>query len=444
MNITKIINTVNWEPQYDLKPILDDLFSKYPDLEYIGYGGTAITFKYDNMIVYKLCKKNNSNMRSGDEFIKYSNMLKTNDIKILLPIEIIYESNDYFVYSQPYCDILTKITTRTLIKILEIIKQMFIKKIRISDLYFRNFGIYKNDIIMFDFHDFTDFGSDDIYYITHLVHMFSLYKYNQLIRRIDITIDDIVKENFLNNFFPQSFVELLKECYYQNYDKAIIIIDNIIKDETKNLEKTYDNYQKIKIDEDGTINLFSHTKEKYDFFVYYKDYLKPNSLICDMGCSIGGIGSKIAQFIPDSNIDLINITINELDICQDIKETICLSNTHIINERVLNIKKVYDCGLYYAIIHHLLKDFTFDDIIQKIKMQNRNIIIIEFPLENDVLLKKIENEGNLTYSQTFYYLKNMEILINKLKENFKILGYKQIDYGTTELYRYVFALQIIS
>lgn len=445
MDIPSIINIVNWDPQYNVKPVLEELFTRYQNLVYIGHGGTAITLKNNDTIVYKICKKNNSNMKSGDEFIKYSKLLHSNGIKILLPLEIIYETDNYIVYTQNYCDVLTKITTNNLIKILEITKMMFIKRIRPSDLYFRNFGLYDNDVVMFDYHDYTDFYSDDIYYITHMAHLFNLYKYNQLYNNnITLTIEDLINDNFGGDKFTHSITTFLKVCYHRNYDIAVRIIDNIIAEETKNLSKTYNNYQKLTIDENGVINLYSHTKDKYDFFDKFKYLLKPNSSICDMGCSIGGIGSKIAQMIPDSKVDLVNIDAHEVDICQEIKETICLSNIRIINDRIPNVKNIYDCGLYYAIVHHLMKDYTFDDILKMIKSQNRNIVIIEFPLEKDVLLQKIAKEGNLNYNQTFYYLTNLEILSNKLKEHFNILDYKQIDYGTTELYRFVFALQIIS
>src|SRR5690349_6056756 len=132
-------NTVNSK---DVK-IIEEYLRTINGLQYIGHGGTCISFKSDDKrfknTVIKVCLKNNDVMSHSKMFIDYSVILKDNCIKILEPLEILYENSLFFIYTQYKCKPICEINIGYLIKILSIIKKLLCAKTKIPDLYIKNF-----------------------------------------------------------------------------------------------------------------------------------------------------------------------------------------------------------------------------------------------------------------------------------------------------------------
>lgn len=416
---------------------------------FIGYGGSCVAFIDVNPeMVLKLCLKKNCSilMQKSSDFINYSKFLIEHDIKILPINEIIYEDDFFLVYTQNKCYKLAEnyINTFIIIKILKIVRNLLYHKIKIPDLYIKNFGIYQNDIYLYDYHNFSFFFSEDNLYISHLAYMFDLY-FNGSKKFNIISTDKIIIENCYDNILPKEVISFLSDLYYFHIDEAISFIDKFIADNSIKMTKHYNSYQKFFIDDNGIINLISHTLEKYEMFniiMYSEPNLRTSSFtVCDYGCCIGGIGIKIAQEYPKAEVKLINISDSEINTCNDIINNLCIKNVKTVKENMVNDKNSYDICLYYAIIHHIMKNKKFIDIIKIVYSQTRKYAIIEIPFGNDSLLKEVMKGATLNHKDSYYYLESTEIFINSVSPYFDIIKMKKIDYSSNDLIRYAFLLR---
>lgn len=436
---------LEWKPFLDSNIILNvDTFLSNLDLNFLGYGNTCISFTDNNKIVYKMCFKNDTCLSSADAFMQHVNNLIKGEVKILPPIDIIYEDTYFLVYTQHYCDLIDDINSNNLWRILKHIRQMFVSKYRLQDIYYRNFGIYKNEIVIFDYHDSVDFYSKDYFYITHLAHMFSLYYYKCLYKNLFADIDDIAQDEFGKSYFPNEEIsELLKNLYEQNFDKSIQCFDSLISTISNDMIFHLNNYQYVSIDNGGILNLHKHTLEKFNLVEIMLNQKFEFNTIIDCGCSIGGIGIKIAQLYPDVNILLNNIDIQEIRSATSIYQQLCLINVNTSTDNIIDNVCSYDCTLFFAIIHHLLKNYNFDYVINKIYNMTNFYSIIEIPFKGDILLNNVIQNSVTDYEYSYKYLENVDTFMNAISKYFNVLFYKKIDYQNDNLIRYGFVLKKI-
>lgn len=121
---------------------------------FIGAGGDASAFTYDDEQVIKICSK------KVPFFQKYDN--NANDLmslshkysNILLPINrILYEDEYIFIYLQYYCQRYDrKVTPEVINNLFFIAKTMLTSCDFITNLSSHNLGIYNNHIVVFDYH----------------------------------------------------------------------------------------------------------------------------------------------------------------------------------------------------------------------------------------------------------------------------------------------------
>ena len=134
--------------------------------DFLVAGSTCMVFHHGNGQVIKVTTKGISAL---NEFKKQSvgsfQALVNNDFKsIFLPInEVIYDDDNYFVYSQNKIRILDlpEIQNNASIycKILEILRLMIVNKAITPDLISSNLGFDRGQLTLLDYHDIITFGA---------------------------------------------------------------------------------------------------------------------------------------------------------------------------------------------------------------------------------------------------------------------------------------------
>ncbi len=436
--------------QLDKLQNVEKFINGIKNVKYIGHGGTCIVFS-DNDIskkqVIKVCLKNRMITNNSRTLISFSKCLQGNGINILPVIDVLFEDDYFFVYTQKYCHTIFDINAIVLLKILKIISKLIERNIKITDLFYKNFGIYQNDVYLYDYHDFGFFYSDDHYYLTHIAQLFNTYYNKKLLYGITLDFNILKNMDFGHNILPKLVVEFIKSMYEHQLDRGIELINEIIFDVENDIKKSFDNYQHFDIISNGELQLRSHTLEKYNSFyeltkLYPCDFYD-NFTVIDYGCSLGGIGTKIAQQFTNSFVTLNNITKDELNVCTQNINASCLTNINVNDQDVSYDKKSYDVCLYFALLHHILKVKTFTEIMKMVCSQTRKYAIIELPFGDDALLKKVMDESLIHYDESYKYLESVDDFCKFINNWFIVLSYKNIDYRSDDLNRYVFTLKKI-
>lgn len=424
---------------------VDNFLNNIVGIKYIGHGGTCIAFINSDKVVIKVCLKNRMVTCNSKTFIAFSKCLQGNGIKILPILDILFEDDNFFVYTQHFCHTIININALVLSKILKIITKLIKRNIKITDLFYKNFGIYKNEVYLYDYHDYGFFYSDDHYYLTHIAQLFNVYYNKELLYGITLDFDILKEMKYGHNILPKRVVDFIESMYNHQLSEGIKLIIEINNEVDEQIEKTFDNYQHFDVNSDGELHLRSHTLEKYNAF---NELVQSNPgdfegdfTIIDYGCSLGGIGTKIAQQYPNSFVTLNNITKDELNVCVNNINASCLTNIKVNDQNVVNDKSTYDVCLYYALLHHILKIKSFDEIIKMVYDQTKLYAIIELPFSDDALLKKVMEESMTYYEESYKYLESVDIFCVVVKKWFSVLSSKKIHYGSHDLNRYVFTLK---
>lgn len=201
---------------------------------------------------------------------------------------------------------------------------------------------------------------------------------------------------------------------------------------------SYNDYQHITISEPGVITLHSHTQSKYDIA---NKYIYNMDSVLDAGCSLGGIGLKLAvnnQINPNFKVILDNVTASELNVAIEIGGKLGLTNVVYTTESLTNLNIKVDMGLYFAIFHHLLRTFTFDSLMELVKSQVSKIAIIELPLQGDALLANIVAGHEDPWNNQFSALASNESLKLNLSRYFNVVDEIKMNYGSGNLNRVAF------
>jgi hypothetical protein len=417
-------------------------------LKYLGHGGTCVAFLDANKTVIKLCTKRNFPMTNSKTFVDYSKFLIGSGVKILPIKEILYEDKQFFIYSQDQCNPVYRVNKLILVKILAIIHNLIQKNIKITDLFYKNFGIQHNEIYLYDYHDYGFFYSDDNYYITHIAHLFNLYYHKKWFHGLDLDINILMDLEFGKNILPDKVVDFLIQLYGHKFDNAAKLLSSIMEELKATIPKKFDDYQHFTVTESGDYVLGSHTLDKFNIFMKLSQLIGTNpqdtGLLCiDYGCSLGAIGMKIAQTFPGSTVVLNNITAQELAICRDNLSESCCTNVTISDVNLIHCTEPHDIGMYFSILHHVIRDMSMDEILKIIYGQTKLYAIIEMPFGNDALLAMVKKNSKIKYDETYYYLESIDLFIEKIKNQWTVVHVEKIDYRANDLNRYAFILKKI-
>ena len=179
--IIEQINQRNGKTLFDPHKVsnIERILNHLPKLEYVGHGIQSICFKTDKDYVVKCCiKRNNSIIISKALFMSTTQNLLSINMPILPPLDVLYEDETWMVYTQPMCRMIDDISLKFCYHVLKFVRQMVENNVRVSDIYYRNFGIYQNKILLFDYHDIETFESSSNFLITNIYSLFTLLGQN--------------------------------------------------------------------------------------------------------------------------------------------------------------------------------------------------------------------------------------------------------------------------
>lgn len=421
-------------------------------LSFLGYGGTCLSFVDDKLLVYKIClKEDNEILQSAHAFLEHCRKLREVGIPILPPIEILFDNDLFLVYTQEFCNPLPYVNAKIVSETLTILKAMLLGRYKLTDIYYRNLGLWKNQVLVYDYHDYKEFARTDHTYICHLAHLFNLHRHSRVYQSINIGIEDLVADDFgADHFEDQRISGLLSQLYQlpsENYSeeacqRIVPLIDELVEAYRDLNVVRHSNYQFLHIDREGLLHLEGHTLLKFQLAEEILSELPKGFTAIDCGCSLGGIGNLIAQRRPDSQITLNNLTVSELDTAQEVSQHLCLNNVSFDNTNILTFReRSFDLTMFYALLHHLLKDIPFHELIRFIHSMTHLYTVVDIPLKGDVLLDNIIANGNLAYHDSFVMLESIETFQEAIKDYYQVVVSRKIDYDSSQLNRWGFVLR---
>lgn len=164
---------------------------------YLGHGGDCICFSYDDDYVLKLCIKRD---KSNYEVLKYkSDEANSKNINFAPVVSVLFQDHIAYIYKQVKCSIIEKLSLKDLLNIFDIWINMIDCNIISHDIYYRNFGYYKDTMHIFDFHEkiVERVGEFDISnMIINILCCFRIPKYNNFLSGIRYTIESYENSNF--------------------------------------------------------------------------------------------------------------------------------------------------------------------------------------------------------------------------------------------------------
>jgi len=225
-----------------------NIILKYKPNRYLSKGTHSICFIRDcDKTVIKCVVKSKETIVKTKEIFKneirklvniFNKSPETENL-ILEPIDI-DETHNYIIYTQPYCVHISDDNVNPLItkQILEMLSLMFDNNIKLADIYYKNFGIYKNQLCYYDYHNVEDFDikkSTCNFLISNLYSIFSRLSYcflkwsNNISNNTKFTTTNIIKDNHGKDKFPNDFYKLLINLYGNNINRAKYYNDKCIK-----------------------------------------------------------------------------------------------------------------------------------------------------------------------------------------------------------------------
>lgn len=442
------INQKNGKKLFDCSKIsnIGSVLNHQPKLEYVGHGIQSICFKTDQGYVVKCCvKRKNSVIISKNLFLSTTKDLLNKNMPILPPIEILYEDEIWMIYTQHTCRMIDNVNTRFCYNIIKFVRQMVASDIRISDIYYRNFGIYQNKILLFDYHDIDNFDSSSNFLITNLYSLFKLLGHKLGWNVQDTTInhwDEVVANNFGQSCFPETIVTLLYSLHNRDHNQIIDCLDRTMLYIKSYIKHDFTTYHSLTIDNEDIICI-NYPSKTYEFLfdLVHNKHLISVLDICS--CS-NGIGLKLAQDFPNISVTLGCSTNEEINDTKSIINNCVTYNTSIIHSNPSDIKvpinERYDLVLYYLMLYDLLQMNKISDIFRLIKNQVGKCFVIEVPIIGDHLLSKImDSHKNLNYDLFISpYTFRSYLCLNKIKVNRCIF----IDYGNKQFKRFLFVCDV--
>lgn len=406
------------------------------NLTYKDHGSTALCYGDENYI-YKICQKSTLNLQKFRNNYRQLIMKKIN----IVPMEIVYEDSTSFIYKQKKCKVvsLESINYRVCYDILNIIKSLYINNILYPDLFCKNFGYNDNKCYLFDYHDNNVFS--DINNCFYIVGLYSLLYYcftKNTVSNTILSYENIVEIDFGKDLFPEEFCKFLRNINQKDITATRNSIEECLEHLRTKLETIINDYQHFKIDYNNHIELYRHTLDKFKMTERLIPlYKKEDNIIrvLDAGCCFGGIGFKIAQTHSNVVVTLNNITESELKKMNELNSLLNLKNLDINSDNILEHFGTYDIGLYFSLVHHMLKNGDLKFVLNKIFSQC-NIAIIEFPIQGDGLLKVNSNKLEEDKKSNYNVLVSLSILIENLEKHVKIYEIVRMNYNNDNIIRY--------
>jgi 2-polyprenyl-3-methyl-5-hydroxy-6-metoxy-1,4-benzoquinol methylase len=430
----------------DMSDGLNYIWQTYPKIRFFDHGGTTICFLVDDTKkIIKLCKKNNHVMMHFQEYI---NLLIQHQLTI--SSDIVFENNHCLVYIQDYIHKVHKVTPIVVRDIICAYRRFIEFGIKVKDSCHKNFGYHLGKIRLFDIHDFDELDTkDNSLNVLVFCNLFHLMKFNCEIP--NITYGKIIENNYYEEILGELYSSYLKTLNNNNFIALKEIEDQVVSELSNEIRHEYKNYQTISINSSGTISLYESTLEKYNvcnkLFTYIissgEDPMTIKSIL-DAGCSIGGIGLKLAQLYPHLTVTLNNMTQSELEIATTISQHTAVFNINKNGKNLIALSESYDITLYFSILHHMLKHHSLDEVMSMVRSQTKKYSVIEIPLKGDALLTHLAQDKPEVWNDTFTVFDNVDTFCNFLQGiKFKIIDQGKMNYqGSNDLNRWYFLVKV--
>lgn len=221
------------ERERDWSSQIDNLISLSVN-RYISSGTHVVCFANDPAgLVVKCCYKSPETIL--DKFTEFVEKMKLAHFPILPPITIIDDpTQKWLIYTQQMCSPLSElqITPVTAWQVLDFVANMISNGLKISDIYYRNFGILNNQLYFFDYHNIDSFAhTSHGFLIKNLYCLFTRLginynpngKWQNCLDIKDIKSSQLIlpNENFGKNRFPRCFYRLLISLNEQKSTESI-------------------------------------------------------------------------------------------------------------------------------------------------------------------------------------------------------------------------------
>jgi hypothetical protein len=305
----------------------------------------------------------------------------------------------------------------------------------ISDIYYRNFGISKNKILMFDYHDIEKFDASPNFLITNLYSVFTLLgqKIGWNVKNIKISHwNDILEDDFGKGRFPEQIVELLCSLHSRDKDKIGHHLNEVA---TYLREHTKREFHSLRIDDNDIITI-NYPPKTYNTIFNLVEKLIITTLLDGSSC----VGLKMAQDLPNLNILIACNTPDEVSDTKYIINNCMTYNASVVHCGIMDMRaNKYDLVLYHLVILNLLRAKKLPELFNMIRKQVGKYFVIEIPVMGDVVLMRIIKNYDINYEQ----LTNQHTFRTYLcANNIKVNRCSHIDYTNRHLKRYLYICEV--
>jgi len=449
-NLHTIINGINErnnQKMFDIAKIrgIEHFLAKIPKLDYIGHGVQSICFKTGDDYVVKCCmKRKNSIIFSKELFTSVTQDLLKRNFPILPMKEVLYEDETWIVYTQPLCLVVDLVTFKFCYQVVEFIQQMVENNIRFSDIYFRNFGIYQNKILLFDYHEMETFNSSSNFLITNLYSLFTLLgqQLNWNVRQTKICHwDDIIKDNFGRSMFPVPISGLIESLHQRDREQTINSLETALIYLKGQFQMNFNTYRSLCIDDDGIIKVHYPSKSYELIFNLIKN--EHLCTILDIHSNELGIGLKLAQDFPNISLTVGCRTDEEVIDTKTIIQQCVIYNASTIKGPIVDIKSLtgerFDLVLYHSTVYNLLQTNRMMDLPRVLRTQVGRYCLIEVPIKGDHDLMKLMEQQKVSYD----FLLNPYTFRTYLNlQKIRAIRCLHVDYGNKYMKKYLFICKI--
>jgi hypothetical protein len=446
--IIEQINQRNGKTLFDSHKVvnIEKILNHLPKLEYIGHGIQSICFKTDKGYVVKCCvKRKNSILCSKNLFVTTTQDLLSINMPILPLTDVLYEDDVWMVYTQPICRMIDDINVKFCYHVIKFVRQMVENNIRISDIYYRNFGIYQNKILLFDYHDIENFDSSSNFLITNIYSLFTLLgkKLGWNVR--DVTIshwDEIVSDQFGSTRFPEQLVSLLVAFHNREKEKILLSLDEALTYLKTQLKQKFPTYDMLRTDDNNMI-IIDYPNKMYNIIFDLIQNMNLNSVL-DVQSTVSGIGLKLAQDFPNILVTLGCGTNDEITDTRNIISNCVLYNASVMYGNIVEFKPTnaerYDLVLYHTVLLDLLQTKKLSDLFQFVRNQVGRYFLLEVPIKGDATLAKIVKNQKKNTAECLLtpYTFRTYLCVNKIKVNRCI----HMDYGSRQIKRFLFVCSV--
>ena len=411
LNDIKIVSVQLQRPE--LNNISDKILSFNPT-KYLSAGTHVTCFVRDtDNIVIKCCQcAPETILKNENLFVEQTTMLQSHNFPILPYIEYMTTDHNYIIYTQQLCTSLTELDVNLIIcgQILDFVHLMLNTGIKISDIFYKNFGLISNKLYFYDYHNVEQFitqsnGCSNGFLVKNLYCLFTrlginINPNNEWKKCLDIK--DILsrqlatpEENYGQCRFPRSFHKLLVSLVNNDIEKSKHYLEKCISYVNNEINKTI-------------FNLSGNVRQQFMLpkFVRYINLILQNNkeiktividdlnTIFDSGIIQLAFMNPYVMFILKStslyvdniidNKNIKNLITKNIKIIPEYNQ---LNNSFMYIQSVGTIKSIHNKGIYIV-------ENTYNS---ELKRELRSELKLNEIIKFSKMIVKIENENYLIY-----------------------------------------------